>query len=747
MFDPPNWQRVFLGRSLAFCLSIFVLFVFVNPVSAQACYTPPPNSTITRTTDTTLCQGTYNVNITLGADNIRLNCNGSTFFGNGSGAGWNYVIGAIDRINVTIENCVLGGAVNVILFRNTSWSVIQNSSTLSSVAPFGVSPDFACNGSCFRLEQGSNNNTVKNNSVTRAAGLGGINMDLGARDNLIERNSVFSTTAYGIYLSETNTDRNRIVNNTIWNHSNGGIRTEAAISAGPSLTYIFNNTVNGTPNGFCLQLHRTSNSLVVGNNFSYCRYGIRISDGSPGTVVPSVNNTIHSNLLAHNNNFGIWLQQSTNVNNTIYLNYFLNNTQDHVSGSVGTNSFNTTFGNSWDDLNTSNFTDADLDGFYDAGSGYPYTNSTGANVTAGVSDYRPCRYKNCLGLAGRSPAWNAAVSSQTVFFSLRSNAAISASSISVRINGAASAAFASSACTSASSDLLGYTANCTYTETGIVSGSNSIVVNATDGDGVNGNFTLNFTYAAPTAPTPTPGGCCAPTTTTTTTPAAAPTPTPVVETQQALTVPAFTPVVFTFSQAAPVQEVVVETNSLAAAVSITVAERTSRPEGVAEVPGVAAVARYLTIDAKNIAPGDYKRVTLKFTVERAWLDKNGVSDDRVALARYGEAKKEWQTFHATKTKEAGGTATFEATVPGLSLFAIAAESPPSTPIPSAASPGLPASPPPTGTLPSPLQSPPPGGVAPPLETSKPGQPGFVAVVAVVLALVAAALIRRSYRRG
>lgn len=248
------------------------------------------------------------------------------------------------------------------------------------------------------------------------------------------------------------------------------------------------------------------------------------------------------------------------------------------------------------------------------------------------------------------------------------------------------------------------------------------------------------------------GGACvtgsyiAPATTTTVS-APPPAPTAIVETQSIITIPAFTPTTLTFVQTA-VQALTIETKALAASVSVTVTQHLSRPSNVAEPPAVAAVNKYISLDAKNLFSDDIAKVTLRFTVEKKWLTKNNLSEGQVTLARHDDAKKEWQKFSAKKMKEDGNVTTFEATVPRLSVFAIIAEPAPpvAQPLPSpAATPASPSpattafTPPPTGTTPAPSPPPPRASPLPPAKS-----PGFEALAA--LGALAAALAFAERRR-
>lgn len=242
------------------------------------------------------------------------------------------------------------------------------------------------------------------------------------------------------------------------------------------------------------------------------------------------------------------------------------------------------------------------------------------------------------------------------------------------------------------------------------------------------------------------------TTTTSSGTTSAPAPTPVVETESVLSISPFTPVTTTFTQTEAVKQVTIETQALAAAVSVTVTEHLSKPASVAAPPAsvAAAVNRYISIDAKNIFESDYSRVTLRFDVERTWLDANNVSDDRVALARHDDAKAEWNSYPATKVREEGGKVTYDATVPKLSVFAIiaapapeAAPTPAATEAPSPSPTTVTATPPPGVETPAPTAAP--TATPPPAATPAPSPPGFEALAAIAALGVALALVERRKR--
>ena len=103
-----------MGRFAIKLFQVFLLFILffiiqANAASAQCVDLSGLNEYIVNES-VEICPGTYYMNdtdndgvIIINADNITLDCNGSTIVGNGSGSG----IGATNHNNITIENCIV----------------------------------------------------------------------------------------------------------------------------------------------------------------------------------------------------------------------------------------------------------------------------------------------------------------------------------------------------------------------------------------------------------------------------------------------------------------------------------------------------------------------------------------------------------------------------------------------------------------------------------------------------------------
>lgn len=105
-------------------------------------------------------------------------------------------------------------------------------------------------------------------------------------------------------------------------------------------------------------------------------------------------------------------------------------------------------------------------------------------------------------------------------------------------------------------------------------------------------------------------------------------------------------------------------------VSIRIGETTEKPTEIAVgAPGV--VCRYLEITKKNITDNDISSASIKFKVEKSWIDANGINESTITLYRYDPATGAWTGLATTKIGEDVTYAYFQSTSPGLSEFAIA----------------------------------------------------------------------------
>ena len=78
--------------------------------------------------------------------------------------------------------------------------------------------------------------------------------------------------------------------------------------------------------------------------------------------------------------------------------------------------------------------------------------------------------------------------------------------------------------------------------------------------------------------------------------------------------------------------------------------------------------RYLEINKKNITDEEIDgNITIKFHVEKSWLDENNLSGDDIVLWRHAT---NWTQLATTKTNENSNFVFYEALSPGFSFFAI-----------------------------------------------------------------------------
>ncbi|MBI2084703.1 MAG: PGF-pre-PGF domain-containing protein [Candidatus Aenigmarchaeota archaeon] len=110
-------------------------------------------------------------------------------------------------------------------------------------------------------------------------------------------------------------------------------------------------------------------------------------------------------------------------------------------------------------------------------------------------------------------------------------------------------------------------------------------------------------------------------------------------------------------------------------IQVTVTKLASMPASVTqEISG--KVYHYIQIDKNSTAVDTaVNQSVIRFKVEKSWLSSNSVNESTVALYRY--ESNAWTKLVTTKMGELGGETDviyYEATSPGLSVFAIAGES-------------------------------------------------------------------------
>ncbi|RJQ22210.1 hypothetical protein C4580_01100, partial [Candidatus Woesearchaeota archaeon] len=256
----------------------------------------------TITTDTTLAQNLTGTGscLTIGADNVVLDCAGNIIEYNTGGGNYSNAIQANGRTNITVRNCIIrdtnesgqwGWALNM---TNVDNSFIVN----NTIQTNGTRSNYGIN-----FQTGSTSNSIHNNTVrTNGTDISnwGIIINSGDNNNITDNIVRVGHDAdnYGIYLV-SNSDNNIVQNNSVFTYGDGsgniGIRAEQTVTG----NRFINNSVT-----------TTSGSIVD--------EGIRIETGAS-------NNLIENNTIQTQDSAGIFLG-STSTNNNVRYN-IINSTQ------------------------------------------------------------------------------------------------------------------------------------------------------------------------------------------------------------------------------------------------------------------------------------------------------------------------------------------------------------------------------------------------------------------------------------
>ncbi|MEM3654348.1 MAG: NosD domain-containing protein [Candidatus Micrarchaeia archaeon] len=234
------------------------------------------------------CSGTA---LTIGADNITLDCQGhtiETIDGNGKGI---YLNG---RNNVTIKNCIIDG----------------NYSGTSSYYIYGIHAQYSNNLSIQNntlfdnfngifLEYTTNSNITENNASNN--GNYGIFLQQQCNNNIISDNYA-SNNYYGNIFIAWNSQNNQIINNEV-SLGMSGILSQYNID---NVT-IANNTI-ASINGNGIDLYGVTNSYITNNNAS--------GNSANGIYSSSSSSVLFENNELNSNYRGLWLMQTTNSNIT-----------------------------------------------------------------------------------------------------------------------------------------------------------------------------------------------------------------------------------------------------------------------------------------------------------------------------------------------------------------------------------------------------------------------------------------------
>jgi hypothetical protein len=326
------------------------------------------------------CNGIYNLNtstININVDNTILDCNGSEIYGNYTlteNTTQSEGMHIINNNNITLKNCYFHN-----FYRNVKLSNSNNITVLNNTFGFAKQPLYLDNNGTgmnisynnfndvsdvngynlyFSLDEGydfnnfyvSNNNFYACNSF--CVRINGLN------------NSIFNNNSFGVYNAYQITDSDNInITNHYFAYGNDTYRiysNDASINVynnvffGGNTTYftiltdttarnsrIFNNVfMNDTKVSFPVNVKGTS-ILVYNNNFSYLDGAIRLrscsncevygniinfsinNNDAYGTGIlqefyPSINNSIHDNIIDNTGSWGIIIRQSNGT--SIYNN-------------------------------------------------------------------------------------------------------------------------------------------------------------------------------------------------------------------------------------------------------------------------------------------------------------------------------------------------------------------------------------------------------------------------------------------
>ena len=329
------------------------------------CIVPTDGMVITQ--DTTFCPGTYNLpnGIRIGADNIKLDCDGAVLVGNGS----NYGIYLNGRRGVVIENCRVRNYsyAGFYLYSSENNYLINNKVMSNQWAGFTlfysnnntlINNSAQNNHNCFDLRYSNNNNLLNNMAINNT--YNGFDLYQSNKTNLTENIAINNTyngfdlsgSDYGNILVGNNASKNGWYGFLISWHSNNNILENniAKNNLGDGGYIIYGNSSNNSlinniatdhiGQGFILYSFSfdttLKNNTAVNNSIGFdigSSRGLSYNNtliynkalnNSIGFSFYNATNNIFKNNTAKNNSYGIWVSHSSN-NNIITANNVSNN--------------------------------------------------------------------------------------------------------------------------------------------------------------------------------------------------------------------------------------------------------------------------------------------------------------------------------------------------------------------------------------------------------------------------------------
>ncbi|MBI4163852.1 MAG: PGF-pre-PGF domain-containing protein [Candidatus Aenigmarchaeota archaeon] len=143
---------------------------------------------------------------------------------------------------------------------------------------------------------------------------------------------------------------------------------------------------------------------------------------------------------------------------------------------------------------------------------------------------------------------------------------------------------------------------------------------------------------------------------------------PVEETQKLEKLEAGSTGTLTFTKDVSIQEIVFTAKDSISNVDVKVKTLATKPKQVEQnVSGL--IYKYLEISQKNLE-GKIEKATVKFKLEKEWVDINKADKNKVVLNRFTD---KWDKLATKLVSEDNTTLFYEAETPGFSFFAISAE--------------------------------------------------------------------------
>ncbi|MEK6535873.1 MAG: LamG-like jellyroll fold domain-containing protein, partial [Actinomycetota bacterium] len=190
--------------------------------------------------------------LTIGADNVTVNCNGHSLIGDCSGS-TDYGVTTVGRNNVTVRNCMITCFGDGVHFEQTNTSLIRN-------------------------------NTIHGNER-------GIGILFNSTNNTISGNAIYnSTSSEGILISGELSDYNNISYNRVYNNTENQID----ISGGRNNTISRNNISDYNNANPLIFISKANFTKIEYNNI----YSYAAADGGNGINIYGANATIYRNMIS-----------------------------------------------------------------------------------------------------------------------------------------------------------------------------------------------------------------------------------------------------------------------------------------------------------------------------------------------------------------------------------------------------------------------------------------------------------------